>query len=165
MKKLLVACATALLLLGLLSTFKAQKRSSELTEAAKKIELSIAEKMPGWRRESITPMQAGDVINDQVIVDQWTNGDQVVKVSVVSYESQDRADKVLKGHVNEKNKNPITDLGDEAFLLNEGKIVSFRKHNFIISVAEFGKVLPKKDSVLAKKFAHYAAKALVDVKN
>jgi len=165
MKKSLTIITLILLLISAAVTFKAQSRSPELTEITKKIERLMLEKMPGWRREAVTPMPAGDVTNDQVAVDEWINGDLVVKVAIATYQSQDNADKALKGHVNARTKKTVEVIGDEAFMLNESQILAFRKQNFVISVAELGRDRPKKDSALAKKFARYIADALGEPKN
>ncbi len=164
MKKVVIAFATAFLLLGSALAFKAQKRSLELSEMSNKVEASIMRKMPGWRREAIAPMSAGGVVNDQIAIDQWTDGDRVVKVSIVRYESEERAKEVLSLHANTEIKNPVKDLGDEAYMLNGSEFIGFRKQNLIISVAEIGQVLPKKHSVLAKRFAQYVADVLAEPK-
>lgn len=144
------------------------QNSSELMALAERVVSSIQSQKPDWKYQNVEPIAgSGDVV-----LQQWTLGDQSIRIAIVSHQSiQDAATAMSKlareGGVSEQ----VSGLGDEGITWGRG-VVSFRKKNLTIDVSttntkptldssELAKNAAEERNV-AKEFARLVADALKD---
>ena len=144
------------------------QNSSELMALAERVVISIQSEKPDWKYQNVEPIAgSGDVI-----LQQWTLGDQSIRIAIVSHQSiQDAATAMSKlareGGVSEQ----VRGLGDEGITWGRG-VVSFRKKNLTIDVSttntkptldssELAKNAAEERDV-AKEFARLVADAIKD---
>lgn len=169
MKRLLMTFVILILLAGIVAA-----QDNQLSNVAETIGLSIQQKMPGWKHKRGKPVTQ----SENVIIDYWYSRNQIVKISIIPYKSQDEAAKALAEFVSDAQAtNRLQDLGDEGYSwgIGESKF-AFRKGNLTIYVSTIvndedqpamlsqdKKELLKRterEAALSKQFAHHVSDVL-----
>jgi hypothetical protein len=156
MKKSLMLCSAAVLLFNALLVGKAQKTSTPLTAVEGEVVRSVKEKKPEWSYKSVTPVYE----NEEVIIQQWTLGEHIVKVSIVPHDShQGAATAMRKFAARVGPTEGVKNMGDEAYVYKMRRSVVFRKGKFMIYISALttGTV---DEFALGEEFAKLVADAL-----
>lgn len=144
------------------------QNTAKLTALADEVVSSIQGRKPDWKYQSIQPITG----SSDVILQQWTLGNQSIRIAITSYKSAQDAAAAISQLLREgqATERPQV-LGDEAITWGRG-IVSFRKRNFMIDVSatntkptldrsEVNKNTAE-ERELAKEFALMVADAIKD---
>src|SRR5437660_1300988 len=131
---------------ALATTAFAQNPVSDLTRLGDVIANSIQLKKPEWHFESLVPMRE----SEKVILQQWTFGDQSLRVALVPHNSPEDAARAMSDVARDgQSIEAVPDLADEGFAWGRG-IVSFRKQNVTIHVSAVTTNVTRDPKVVAK---------------
>jgi hypothetical protein len=165
-----------MILFGLSSSARAQEGlPPQLVAARSSVESELQDKMPGWVRTPITPMEG----SDNTVIDQWELGDLVVKVVIEMRASQqeaaegfDKGKQHLKVEEDARRshgrsdfrliKEKLADVGQDGYTWEdayESTATVFRENNLIVYVSVV-RPTHNKDKNLSKEFARHVGKAL-----
>jgi hypothetical protein len=120
---------------------RAQNASIQLADVAKALECQDQKHSSGWKREQVEPFGG----SKNVLVNMYVSGGRRVKVSIVNYQSDAEASKVMASH---KPARKIQNLGDEAIAWGYSDSITIRKSNLLISVSaisDIERLLPEID--------------------
>jgi len=147
--------------------------ASSLASLRDTVARAISEKMPGWSRKEITPMEG----SNNVIIDNWELGDMVIKVAILQHASQEEAIESLKDfrshmeaeekaakargkHEFKRIKEELPSLGDSGFTWDSygSTSTSFRKSNFTVFIS-LVRAESNQNPHITKEFARLIAAA------
>lgn len=152
MRRLMMAFIVSLLLAASLPSMAQDTRLTTLVDNMARL---ISEKKPGWKHEPVTPMEG----SKRVVLQQWTSGDQRVRIAITPYDTPDKASKVIQGFASDgRLKERLPNLGDEGLSWGSG-VVSFRKRHLTIHVSAVATDLTE-EYRLSKEFAQLVADTL-----
>ncbi len=174
-RQLTLACVTAALLLNMALRAGAQEELPEqLIEARSALERVMARRLPGWEHKIITPIQGSKM----TITDQWERDGRGIRISVVQFDSAERAENAFKNSRAdiEREERAIRAHGRPDFKLileevptlgNGGYIrhavtmveASFRKGNLTVNISVY---VPgsEDEKTLSRELAHLVAVAI-----
>lgn len=175
MRHMLAVCFAVTLLIGSVTTAAARVSDvSSLASLREAVVRAVSEKMPGWTRKEITPMEG----SDNVIIDNWESGDVEIKVAVLEHASREEAVESLKDfrshleaedkaaeargrHEFKRIKEELPGLGDSGFSWDSygSTATSFRKSNFTVFISLVKNESSQKPHI-TKEFARLIAEAL-----
>lgn len=176
MKKIGVLVVLSLVLFVTAQAQSDQERSDldELANIGKLLKEKISKEMHGWTYHAIQPIEGSQL----VVIQQWEQGDIVVKIAITEFRKLDRAEQSFKDfrallkiqeQASARNqhkelhliKEELSTLGDEGLVtdVRGSEAVAFRKGRYIVDVSV---VRPEsnKDVFFARKFAEHVAKSL-----
>jgi hypothetical protein len=107
---------------------RAQNAPLQLADVAKALECQDQNHLSGWKREQVEPFGG----SKNVLVNMYVSGGRRVKVSIVYYQSDAEASKVMASH---KPARKIQSFGDEAIVWGYSDTITMRKNNLLISVS------------------------------
>jgi hypothetical protein len=174
-RQLTLVCVTAALLLGVAPRATAQEElPPQLAEARSALRHVMSRRLPGWEHKIITPIQG----SKRIITDQWERDGRGVRISVVQFDSPERAEKVFKdsradlereeraarAHGRPEFKlilEELPDVGDAGFIKNAVTSVAaaFRKGNLTVHISVYAPG-SKDEKTLSRELAYLVARAI-----
>ena len=155
-------------------TVRAQGEQDQLANIGNLAKEKISKEMHGWTYHAIQPIEGSQL----VVIQQWEQGDILVKIAITEYRKLDRAEQSFKDfraflktqeQASAKNqhkelhliKEELSTLGDEGLVadVRGSEAVAFRKGRYIVDVSVV-RPISNKDVFFARKFADHVAKAL-----
>lgn len=129
---------TSLMLVGLIVGQTAAQNDAELDRLGDKLTQHLQSKMSGWKHRRGEPIQG----SKGVLIDRWSAANRVVTISVVRYDSANRAKEVLQPFIKyTSQKAELKGLGNEAYAWGYGlSNIMFRRGRFVVSVSTYAEI-------------------------
>ncbi len=125
--------ALGLLLAGLTPVNPTQDYTARLVLVLNKITSHLVEQKPEWKHRSIEPIQG----SQNVSVNNWESNDQIVRVSILAFGSEEKAAETMRSFSLEtRTLDRLPDLGDGGYSWGMGgSNICFRKGDVTIFVS------------------------------
>ena len=119
-------------------TVPVMAQSDDLDTVAGKVVQRLQTAMPGWQHKRINPVEG----SNGVINDHWQSSNRIVNISVVRYDSANKARETMQPFIRYmRQKEELKGLGDEAYAWGYGlSNVIFRRGRYIVTLDAFADV-------------------------
>ena len=153
MKRLMALTIVAAFIMGI--TLKAGTQDElpqQLVEARAALERVMSRRLPGWEHRIVTPIKG----SKRTITDQWERDGRGVRISVVQFDSPERAKKAFKDSRADQEREEravrehgrpdfklileeLPDVGDGGYIRNAVTMVeaAFRKGNLTVNISVY----------------------------
>ena len=157
MKRIAIMCLLILSLVATSFLSSAQRPALTLNEIADAAVRKLQDKKPEWKHNLVTPIAGGRP--DKVIIQQWTLGQKVVKISIMQYQSAQEATSILRKFAADVKADMLPNVGDEGCVWGISGSVAFRKGNLTVFITAASMDI-QEEPTLSKDFAEQIAVAL-----
>ncbi len=148
---------------------RVQNASWQLSQLKEKLVHAVSEKKSEWKHSSVSPMQG----SQNTIIEQWSGGGVVVKVSVVEYPSEAESTEVLQRLASEGGgKIKRQHFGDEGYGWNDRGSIAFREGRLLVYIGAVSTKIDDptvltelgEEAKVVKEFAKYVADEIAGFK-